>query len=526
MTIGDTIYALRNGSNISREKFAEICGVSVQAVQKWEGGVSTPDLGNIAKIANYFGCSVDYLVFGQDIRKAEELKHTASLKPNYGNIPDGDSYYGMLAQEYRQSVEEGLDMSRYAELFTAAKKLPQGEIKKKIGDALFLAVSDAELRKEYPYNEPSDLSAIKRLRAGDFLRREKVNPNRLESKIYGAWTGRICGCMLGKTVEGIRTDELIPLLKQTGNYPMYRYIKRADLAEEMYGKYKYALKNRSYIDEVDGMPADDDTNYTVLAQLIVDQCGKDFTSNDVSAAWLRFLPKSAFYTAEQVAFCNFVKGYEPPESAKYKNPFREWIGAQIRGDYFGYIYPGNPEAAADAAFRDACISHVKNGIYGEMFVAAMLAWAAVTENLIQIIEGGLAQIPCTSRLHESICKILDMYRRGETREAAFAAIHKSYDEFTDHGWCHTIPNAMIVAAALLYGKGDYGKSICMAVETGFDTDCNGATVGSILGMLNGIDGIGDEWKKPIGDKLYTNIGDYNSVSIRACVQKTLQHIEL
>lgn len=66
-------------------------------------------------------------------------------------------------------------------------------------------------------------------------------------------------------------------------------------------------------------------------------------------------------------------------------------------------------------------------------------------------------------------------------------------KYTGYGWCHTISNAMVVAAALLYGKGDYGKSVCMAVEIGFDTDCNSATVGSVLSMANGIQSIPEYW---------------------------------
>ena len=105
------------------------------------------------------------------------------------------------------------------------------------------------------------------------------------------------------------------------------------------------------------------------------------------------------------------------------------------------------------AWRDALISHVKNGIYGERWMAAMIA----------------------------------------------------------------------VAASLLYGEGDFSKSICMAVETGFDTDCNGATVGSILGMANGENSIPTYWKAPINDTLHTSIFGVGTVKISDCVEKTFKH---
>ena len=74
--------------------------------------------------------------------------------------------------------------------------------------------------------------------------------------------------MLGKTVEGIRTDELVPFLKETDNYPMHRYIYKSDLTDEICGKYKFSFKGKIYADEIGGMPVDDNTNYVVLAQLI------------------------------------------------------------------------------------------------------------------------------------------------------------------------------------------------------------------------------------------------------------------
>ena len=382
---------------------------------------------------------------------------------------------------------------------------------------------NAEQRKDYEYNEPSDLAQIRELREPYPLPCKICQPE-LESKIHGAWMGRICGCLLGKTVEGIRTDELTPFLKETDNYPMHRYIYYTDLNKEIINKYKFRFANRDYADKTNGMPADDDMNYVVLAQKIIEEYGHDFTSYDVSRAWLNLQPKNAYCTAERVAFCNFIKGYEPPESAYYKNPFREWIGAQIRGDYFGYINPGNPEKAAEMAHRDASISHIKNGIYGEMFVSAMVACAAITNNIKDIILGGLAEIPHTSRLYEAIMTVLNDYENGVTQSQAFANIHRKYDEYNSHHWCHTVSNAMIVAAALLYGKGDYSKSICIAVETGFDTDCNGATVGSILGMAQGIKSIPEYWIKPINDTLHTDVFGVGTVKISHVVKATLKHI--
>lgn len=176
------------------------------------------------------------------------------------------------------------------------------------------------------------------------------------------------------------------------------------------------------------------------------------------------------------------------------------------------------------AWRDACISHTKNGIYGEMFVAAMLACAAVNNDIVSIIHGGLSQIPKSSRLFERVIDVIDCYKNGMGADEFFSKLHERYRENSGYDWCHTISNAEIVVAALLYGGGNYGKSICMAVEQGFDTDCNGATVGSILGMKNGIASIPEEWTKPTQGVLSTSIFGVGKVSIDSLVEKTIAHL--
>ena len=523
MFIGEKINKIRTEAKLTQRQFSEILGVAQQSVHKWESGQANPDIEKIIMISKYFDVSLDALLLGNDNRVVEEMRHTQSIKPQYENIHNWEFYSSNLLTEYRQSFEEGLDIERYKDVFSSASMLPAGEIKKKLGDVLFEVVASADRRKDYPYVEPSELEKIKSLRKKDGFSGE-YNFGDLENKIHGAWMGRVCGCMLGKTVEGIQTNELIPFLKESNNYPMQRYIYKSDINNDVITKYNYGFAGRCYADEIDGMPVDDDTNYVVLAQEIIDKYGRDFTPFDVSRAWMTYQGKDAYCTAERVAFCNFVKGYAPPESAIRKNPYREWIGAQIRGDYFGYINPADPELAAEMAWRDASISHVKNGIYGEMLVAAMLAVAATTDNIETIILGGLAEIPHTSRLYEDIMAVYRTFKDGASQKECFAMIHSKYDEYTEHGWCHTIPNAMIVAASLLYGEGDFGKSICMAVETGFDTDCNGATVGSVLGMANGYDSISDYWKAPFNDTLYTSIFGVGAVKISECAKKTMEHI--
>ena len=435
-------------------------------------------------------------------------------------------YSKQLKIEYKQSIEEGLDIEEYKDVIMAVANMPDGNDKEAMANVIFHIIANAKTKEGYAYVEPSDLEGIKAKRVPHtYAKRDIPTGDALAEKIAGAWYGRICGCLLGKPVEGCRAHELVPFLKDTGNYPMTRYIMQSDVTEEIDGKYKFdfigAKGRKTYPDVIKFAPIDDDTNYVVLAQLLIKKFGRDFEPRHMAEMWIRSQSKNAYCTAERVAFRNFINGFRPPQSAVYKNPYREWIGAQIRGDYFGYINPGNPELAAEMAWRDASISHVKNGIYGEMWVAAMLAIAAVTDDILDIIRGGLAEIPATSRLYEAVNKVIERYENGVSKEEAFAYIHELYDDTDEHDWCHTISNALVVVTSLLYGEGDYSKSICMAVDTGFDTDCNGATVGSIIGMRNGKSGIDEYWIAPTRGILDTNVFGASKAPIDKMIAKTL-----
>lgn len=430
-------------------------------------------------------------------------------------------YANELHNEYEQCIDEGIEIEQYKDLLFTIKNMPSGEFKENFADIISEMIPNLPHKADYPYNEPSELDEIKALRNTSLWSCEK-SVSATEKKIAGAWYGRIAGCLLGKPIEGIR-DELIPFLKDTDNYPMHRYITDADITDETANKYEYGFKGKCYPDTIECAPVDDDTNYPVLYQQLIEKYGRDFTAKDVASMWIVSQPVTAYYTAEKAAYINTMLGYLPPHSAIVKNPYREWIGAQIRGDYFGYINPGNPEKAADMAFRDASVSHIKNGIYGEMWASAMIACAAVCNTAEEVILGGLSQIPETSRLYKEVTGIMEKYKNGESFDELYAFIHKKYDHHNSHHWCHTILNALIVTTALLCGKGDFSKSICMAAQCGFDTDCNAATVGSVVGMMNGIDAIDESWIKPLNGRLNTQVFGCECVEIQDLIDKTIEH---
>jgi len=455
--------------------------------------------------------------------------NTSKACRSFGNRHGWEEYSEKLLVEYRQCIEEGKDVAFLEPLIRNVAALPISAYKTDFSDVLFHMLEDAPIRSDYPYEEPDELCDIEKLCRSDIdVTFTMPDEETLRQKIMGAWVGRICGCLLGKPIEGFKKEKIRKILELTDNYPMRDYIRKASFTDQIGKDCEFPYQtHHSLIDSVqDYCPADDDINYMVIAMDLVQRFGRDFTSSDVKWIWLKSQIKDAYCTAERVAYINFVNGFEPHDSALYKNPFREWIGAQIRGDYFGYINPCDPKTAADMAWRDARISHVKNGIYGEMFVAAMIAAAASKEKLpmADLIRVGLASIPATSRLHAEISEMLTDAKAGVDYEGAMAKINAAYDDHDGHDWCHTISNARIVCAALLYGNDDYTDSIGKAVQVGFDTDCNGATVGSIIGMRGGIDCIDKKWYEKLSKGFKTMIFGKEHYSFEDAVEITMHHM--
>lgn len=444
------------------------------------------------------------------------LRENAWLKPSSG-----------LEFELMQATEEGRDVRFLEERVKNVLEMDESNPEKqKLAGEIYDEVQKTPIKKDWKYFEPSNLAEIKASRPEQKTSLNNNAPTHIDSfdKVYGAWLGRCAGCLLGKPIEGWPRMKIIGLLKDTGNYPFNYYIS-SQIPEEI--RLKYEVKDEgSWINNVCHMPEDDDTNYTIIGLKILEKYGSGFTPDDVAECWLENLPILHLYTAERITYRNLVECVYPPESASFRNPYREWIGAQIRADFFGYVTPGNPELGAEFAWRDASISHVENGIYGEMFMAAMLSAAAVNGNPEDIINIGLSQIPSDCRLAEQVKKVIAWKKENVGWKEALDRIHMIYAENNFHHWCHTISNAMIVCVGLLFGDGDFEKSITIAVQGALDTDCNGATVGSIVGMMLGAKALPEKWVSPLNDMLKSGVDGFGLVKISDMAARTVKIISI
>lgn len=343
-----------------------------------------------------------------------------------------------------------------------------------------------------PLAEPTDLPAIIAATPGwpappvNRGGRAEMDP----ARVLGAWQGRAAGCVLGKPVEKIPRQGIREIAEATGNWPVRGWFTAEGLPREVAARWPWNRRSavNSLAENIDGIPEDDDLNYPLLALTVLERHGRGFTTDDVAAVWLDELPAGRTFTAERVAYRNLLSGVEPPETATHRNPFREWIGALIRADVYGWANPGDPAAAAEHAWRDARLTHTANGVYGAMFAAAMCAQSLVATSAEEAVTAGLSVVPPGSRLHEAV-----------RLAAEDASVERDFERVVDrlyerHGrlhWVHTINNAALVAAALVHGGGDVTASIAGAVAGGWDTDSAGATAGSVAGALNG--GVPDRW---------------------------------
>lgn len=361
-------------------------------------------------------------------------------------------------------------------------------------EAIKRAKPDEELRAA----EPDDYEKILKARPKCHQRMNaRIEPEILHDKILAALQCRFAGCTLGAIVENWPIERMEKWAKQIGDeFPPQHYWSKAYSPDDIrYG----ASAQREYTQEgMHSVPVDDDITYTVLGLLIAERFGLQFTTDDVALAWIDWLPVAC--TAEDVALKNLKNGVSADHAADIDNPYCQWIGAAIRSDPWAYICAGQPELAAKMAYVDAYLTHRRNGIYGEMYLAAAQAAAFACGSAREALETGLMEIPENCELAKDIRWALDeaenttSWREArEKKDARFKGMHS----------VHTNNNLCLIVFGLLLGGTDVTKILGETVAMGLDNDCTAASAGSIIGALVGTANVPDVWTRNFADSVDT-----------------------
>ena len=313
-------------------------------------------------------------------------------------------------------------------------------------DKIYVELETLKVASSFKYDQPYALNDIKKARPAGPRKLDSISDADLIDKFHGAWTGRSVGCALGKPVEGmgirgqkglIGRAAIKQYLENRGHWPLDYYFSGEDVDD---GFVVYCPNSQR--ENISFMEPDDDIHYTLIALAILEKYGAEFTWRHVAHTWNNCLPYNVICTAESQAILNYnnatprstVSDWVTPEyTSSNRNPYREWIGAQIRADGWGYGCAGNPELAAEFAYRDACWTHRANGIYGEMMFAAIIAAAFSVDDPVDLINIGLSEIPENCKLAEASRRALsemdqtkDFYKYMDWVEAEFGELSGAY----------------------------------------------------------------------------------------------------
>ncbi len=370
---------------------------------------------------------------------------------------------------------------------------------------------------DWAYDEPEDDDAL--LAGAAEAPRLPLEQVDLPDRVSGAWVGRTVGNTLGKPVEGLARQELERYLRAADQWPQRGYVPLLDPLPEGVSALHPSAPVASAGRFTD-VPRDDDIDWTILGLFALERHGRDVTTADLAPMWLDRLPFTQTYTAERAAYRNLIHGLQPPETATHDNPYREWIGALIRADIFGYVSPGDPGEAARLALVDARLSHTANGAYGEMWAAALVAAALAVDTAPEALRSARTVVPGTSRLAATLDAVSSIWTDGGTATDALDWVDEALGAYP---WVHTINNVALIAIGLLWGE-TFMDAVGLTISGGRDTDSNAATAGSVYGALHGRDGIPDELVGDTHVRVRSAVRDFDRVAIDELVERTLRLI--
>ena len=284
----------------------------------------------------------------------------------------------------------------------------------------------------------------------------------LVARIHGCWLGKAIGGTLGTPHEG-----------KPG-----------------------PLELSFYDPEPKGILPNDDLDLQLVWLHHLQETGAlSVTPHILSKAWQQYVE----FPYDEYAVClrNTAYGFEDHWLGAFDNWFSECMGAAIRSEMWACLAPGQPERAAGFAWSDAVCDHAGDGVWAEIFFAALQSAAFGETDIERLLDSALDFLPASSRVRRAIADTRTWWRQKRDWRAVRALVLEAYgeDNFTD-----VAQNLAFTVLGWLAGAGDFGDSICIAANCGQDTDCTAATLGALLGILSPAT-IPAKWKAPVGDKI-------------------------
>ena len=199
---------------------------------------------------------------------------------------------------------------------------------------------------------------------------------------------------------------------------------------------------------------------------------------------------------------NMKAGFFPPMSGEMDNlRWKHSNGAWIRSEIWASLFPGQPDKAMKYAYYDACVDHGHGeGTVAALFTAALESMAYVVHDMKTLLSLALTKIPSDSRVYRSVSLVMEEYEKGSDWKDVRELVVK---DSADLGWFQAPANIAFTVIGLLWGEGDFKKTLITAINCGDDTDCTGATAGALMGIIYGSAGIPEDWKRHLGDQIVT-----------------------
>ncbi|MCD6446566.1 MAG: ADP-ribosylglycohydrolase family protein, partial [Candidatus Marinimicrobia bacterium] len=333
-----------------------------------------------------------------------------------------------------------------------------------------------------------------------------IQKNVLADKIKGGWAGQVIGCTYGGPTEfqycGTMIQDYVPILWDESRMLWY--------FENLPGLYDDIYMDLTFVEvfEKEGLDA------PVMSH------AKAFANAEYK-----------LWHANQAARYNILNGMKPPATGFWENnPHSDDIDFQIEADFAGLMSPGMVNTASAICDKIGHIMNYGDGWYGGVYVAAMYSLAFISDDVEFIVNEGLKSIPTESDFYQCIADVISWHRKypNDWKRTWFECEKKWSSDigcpsgvFTSFNIDAKL-NAAYIIIGLLYGEGDYGKTIDISTRCGQDSDCNPASAAGILGVKMGYSNIPDYWKQGI-DKVEDINFKYTDISLNDVYKMGFDH---